>query len=173
MSADKVELKSIVKALKQDFKAKASESFGQTSLLIKTDQIREFCKSLRDDHKFEQLSDLTAVDYHPKTKARFHIVYQFNSYSRNLRMEVRVPVNDDDLEIDSIEPIYPNANWFEREIWDMFGIKFEGHPDLRRILMPHDWEGHPLRKDYPLGYEEIQFDFNFDEIEKRKPRPTE
>ena len=173
MKADKVDLKQIIKDLKKDFKIKATESFGRISLLVQADQILELSKSLRDDHKFEQLSDMTAVDYYPETKPRFHVVYQFNSYEQILRLEVRVPVNSDDLSIDSVEPVYPNANWFEREIWDMFGIKFEGHSDLRRILMPHDWEGHPLRKDYPLGYEEVQFDFNFDEIKKRKPRPTE
>ena len=69
--------------------------------------------------------------------------------------------------------IWPSADWYERELWDMFGIKAEGHPDLRRILMPYDWEGHPLRKDYPLGYEEVQFTFNYDEIDQRKPRPKE
>jgi NADH-quinone oxidoreductase subunit C len=173
MSADKIELKQIVKELKKEFKAKVSESFGQTSLLVKADQIVEFSKTLRDKYNFEQLSSETAVDYYPKTKPRFHIVYQFNSYKNNLRLEVRIHVKESDLVVDSLEPIYPNANWFEREIWDLFGIKFEGHSDLRRILMPDDWEGHPLRKDYPLGSEEVQFDFNFEEIEKRKPRPTE
>jgi NADH-quinone oxidoreductase subunit C len=173
MSVDKVELKSIVNDLKKEFKAKVTESFGQTSLFVKPDRIVELSKSLRDTYQFEQLSDMTAVDYHPEIKPRFHVVYQFNSYRNNLRLEVRVPVNENYLAIDSVEPIYPNANWFEREIWDMFGIKFEGHPDLRRILMPYDWEGHPLRKDYPLGYEEVQFDFNIDEIQKRKPGPTE
>ncbi len=173
MSADRVELKSIVKELKKEFKAKVTESFGQTSLLVKADRIVELSKSLRDTYHFEQISDITAVDYYPENKPRFHVVYQFNSYKYNLRVEVRVPVNEDELVVDSVEPIYPNANWFEREIWDMFGIKFEGHPDLRRILMPYDWEGHPLRKDYPLGYEEVQFDFNIDEIQKRKPGPTE
>jgi NADH-quinone oxidoreductase subunit C len=75
--------------------------------------------------------------------------------------------------LSTIEGVYPNANWHEREIWDMFGIRFEGHSDLRRILMPEDWEGHPLRKDYPLGYEEVQFTFNYDEIDARKPYAKE
>ena len=173
MSAGKIELKQIVKELKKDFKVKASESFGQTSLLVKADQIVEFSKKLRDKYKFEQLSSQTAVDYYPETNPRFDIVYQFNSYANNLRVEVRIHVNESDLVVYTVEPIYPNANWFEREIWDLFGIKFEGHSDLRRIMMPDDWEGHPLRKDYPLGFEEVQFDFNFKEIQKSKPRPTE
>jgi NADH-quinone oxidoreductase subunit C len=80
-----------------------------------------------------------------------------------------VPVNGQNPIVPTIEGLFPNANWHEREIWDMFGVRFEGHSDIRRILMPYDWEGHPLRKDYPLGYEEVQFTFNFDEIDLRKP----
>jgi NADH-quinone oxidoreductase subunit C len=81
---------------------------------------------------------------------------------------LRVPLPGENPSVLSLESVYPNANWHEREVYDMFGISFEGHTDLRRILMPHDWEGHPLRKDYPLGYEEVQFSFNFDEIDRRK-----
>ena len=82
-------------------------------------------------------------------------------------------INGSEPVVDSVTGIYPGANWYEREAWDMFGIHFKGHPDLRRLLMPYDWEGHPLRKDYPLGYEEVQFTFNYDEIAKRKPSPKE
>jgi NADH-quinone oxidoreductase subunit C len=73
----------------------------------------------------------------------------------------------------SLIPVFCNANWFERELWDMFGIQFVGHPDMRRILMPEDWQGHPLRKNYPLGYEEPQFTFNADDVNKHKPYARE
>jgi NADH-quinone oxidoreductase subunit C len=86
---------------------------------------------------------------------------------------MRVPLDGNFPSMPTLENVYPNANWFERELWDMFGIRFLGHSDLRRILMPHDWEGHPLRKDFPLGYEEPQYSFNFDEIDLRKPYAKE
>jgi NADH-quinone oxidoreductase subunit C len=78
-----------------------------------------------------------------------------------------------DAHLSTLESIYPGANWYEREVFDLFGIKFDNHSDLRRIIMPADWQGHPLRKDYPLGYEEVQFTFNFDEISLRKPKGEE
>jgi NADH-quinone oxidoreductase subunit C len=114
------------------------------------------------------LANLTAYDDWP-TEPRFNVVYQLREMTRpsNLRVKVRLP--GEDAVLPTATGLFLNANWQERELWDMFGIKFTGHPDLRRILMPSDWEGHPLRKDYPLGYEEVEFTFNFDEIEKKKP----
>ena len=116
---------------------------------------------------FNLLAALTAVDYWPENP-RFSIVYQFYSMANKAMLGIRVPLPAEKPELDSIDSIYPNANGHEREVFDMFGITFSGSRDLRRILMPWDWEGHPLRKDYPLGEEEIQFSFNFDEINLRK-----
>ena len=97
------------------------------------------------------LSDETAVDYWPQEEPRFHVVYQLRDVNRNLLVTLRVPLNGNAPHLETLEKVFPNANWFERELWDMFGITFDGHSDLRRILMPYDWEGHPLRKDYPAG----------------------
>jgi NADH-quinone oxidoreductase subunit C len=119
------------------------------------------------------LMDLTAVDYWPRTEPRFHIVYQLYTTDQTSRITLRVPVNGASPKTPTLEGVFPDANWFEREVWDMFGVHFEGHSDPRRIMMPEDWAGHPLRKDYPLGYEEVQFTFNRDEIALRKLRPTE
>jgi NADH-quinone oxidoreductase subunit C len=117
--------------------------------------------------EFDLLAALTAVDYWPE-QPRFHVVYQMYSTKQAVFLGLRVPVENDPPEVPSLVDLYPNANWHEREVFDMFGIRFTDHPDLRRILMPHEWEGHPLRKDYPLGYEEVQFSFNFDDIDRRK-----
>ena len=166
-------LQAAIKDIKQRFEAEEGEYRGQTSLAVAPEKIVAVCTCLRDVHNFEMLADLTAVDYWPEKAPRFHLVYQFNSYSKKMRLEVRVPVDGNAPGVDTITNIYPNAGWHERELWDMFGIRFDGHPDLRRLLMPHEWEGHPLRKDYPLGYEEVQFTFNYEEIEMRKPKPKE
>jgi NADH-quinone oxidoreductase subunit C len=100
-------------------------------------------------------------------------VYRIRSLANNLVLGLRVPLDGNSPLMPSIIEVYKNANWFERELWDMFGIRFDGHPDLRRIVLPFDWEGHPLRKDYPLGYEEVQYSFNFEEIDRRKPYARE
>lgn len=166
-------LQTILADLEKTFAGKGSEFRGQASLLIAPEKIVETAHALREVHGFDMLAALSAVDYWPQREPRFHVVYQFKHVPQKLRLEVRVPLVGDEPELDSICAFYPNANWHERELWDMFGLHIKNHPDLRRILMPEDWVGHPLRKDYPLDYEEVQFTFNFEEIEQRKPRPKE
>lgn len=166
-------LEPILQKLQKDFDATASEYRGDVSLVITPEHIAAACKQMLEALAFELLSTMTVVDYWPEENPRFHVLYQFTSISKNLSLTFRVPVTGVTPSLPTISTIYRNATWREREIWDMFGIKFEGHPDLRRILMPHDWAGHPLRKDYPLGYEEPQFTFNYKEIDLRKPYAKE
>lgn len=163
----------IAKAFEERFGAETREFRGDVEIIITPDVLVEAAKTLRDVYGFELLTGITAVDYFPEQTPRFHVVYMFYSFSKNYRLRIRVKVNGVKPTVPTVEEIYPNANWYEREIWDMFGIHVEGSHDLRRILMPHDWEGHPLRKDYPLGYEEPQFTFNYDEISLRKIFPQE
>ncbi len=143
---------------------------GQTSVTLDRETIVSACQMLRDDPDldFNFLAALTAVDYWP-SEPRYKIVYQLYSLANKEFIGLRAQLSNESPEISTIESIYPNANWHEREVFDMFGVTFKDHSDQRRIIMPYDWEGHPLRKDYPLGYEEVQFTFNFDEIDKRKP----
>ena len=161
-----------ISALKDQFNGETLEFRGETTLVIQRDRLVEAAKKIRE-MGFERLSDITTVDYFPEQNPRFHMVYQFTSLANQATLCMRVPVPGVNPGVATIEGVYPSANWREREIYDMFGIHFEGHSDPRRILMPHDWEGHPLRKDYPLGYEEPQYTFNFDEIDARKPYAKE
>src|SRR5689334_12200684 len=166
-------LEPIVKVVQEKFGATLEEFRDEAHLFVKPEQIVEVLTSLRDEHNFELLSALTATDYWPKMTPRFNVVYQLTSLAKNLSLQVRVPVDGVDPKVPTITGVYKVGLWRERELLDMFGITIEGHPDPRRILMPEDTEGHPLRKDYPLGYEEPQFTFNFEEIDVRKPRPKE
>ncbi len=166
-------LEPIVQALQQKFSVTFEEFRDEVHVFVKPEQIVAALTSLRDEQDFELLSAMTAVDYWPQETPRFHIIYQLTSLIKNLSLQLRVPVNGTDPRVPSAAHIYAAANWREREILDMFGIEIDGHPDPRRILMPDDWQGHPLRKDYPLGYEEPQFTFNIDEIDLRKPYASE
>jgi NADH-quinone oxidoreductase subunit C len=165
-------LSSAIQAVQDEFGVPSTEFRGQYSLLVTGDKLVPICQALRDRFGFEILAGQTAVDYWPQQDPRFHVVYQLRSLQHNSRLSLRAFVSGLQPSLPSLTSVYPNANWHEREVWDMFGIHFEGHPDLRRILMPADWEGHPLRKDYPLGYEEVQFSFNKEEIAARKPKPA-
>jgi len=157
-----------INALRGKFGGETIEFRGVTSLMVETKDLVAAVTEIRD-MGFERLSDITAIDYWPEETPRFHVVYQFTSVKHQATLCLRVPVPGISPILPTVEKIYPNANWRERELYDMFGITFENHSDMRRILMPYDWEGYPLRKDYPLGYEEPQFSFNFDEISARKP----
>ena len=156
--------------IQKKYNAETSSFRDHLTLLIKKEFILEACQILRDDFSFEVLVDETVVDYWRRKEPRFQIVYQLHSREHDERIFLRTPILEDDPNTSSVVSIYPNANWYEREIWDLFGIRFEGHPDLRRLLLPKGWEGHPLRKDVPIKVEETRFTFNYDEIVRGKPR---
>lgn len=166
-------LEPIVKALQEKFGVTVDEFRGEVHCFLKSEQIVDALTLMRDEHSFELLSVLTAVDYYPQTSPRFHVIYQLTSLSQNLSLQLRVPLNGDSPKVPTVTRVFKMAIWRERELFDMFGIEVDGHPDPRRILMPEGTEGHPLRRDFPLGYEEPQFTFNFDEIDLGKPYAKE
>jgi NADH-quinone oxidoreductase subunit C len=130
----------------------SKEAFGETTLLADPARIVDLCRYLKDSEKFIRLSGITAVDLHPM-EPRFEVIYHLHSLERNQRLRLKCRLGGDTPEIDSATGVWRSANWYEREVFDMFGIVFRNHPNLVRILMPIDWEGYPLRKDYPVhGY---------------------
>ncbi|MGH9513035.1 MAG: NADH-quinone oxidoreductase subunit C [Terriglobales bacterium] len=127
---------------------------GEMTIYVERSAIREACRLLRDDPNclFNYLSDVTCVDWLP-SEPRFEVIYQLLSIPKKERVRLKVRLGSDNPALESVTSVWPGANYFEREVFDLFGIRFLGHPYLRRILMPEDWEGHPLRKDYPVeGY---------------------
>lgn len=145
---------------------------GELTLVTTRERVVEVLTRLRDVHGFEMLTDETCVDYFPK-EPRFAIVYQLNSLSRTMRLRVKVFLSEYDKTIPTACDVYLNANWLEREIYDLFGVTFDGHPDLRRILMPAGYEGHPLLKEVPITVEEVAFSFNRRRIDADKPYASE
>lgn len=125
------------------------ETLGETTLVADPAQIVEVCRYLKESEKFIRLSTITAVDRYP-AEPRFEVVYQLHSIEQNRYLRVKCRLNGANPAIDSTTGVWRGANWYEREVWDMFGIHFRNHPNLVRILMPLDWEGYPLRKDYPV-----------------------
>jgi NADH-quinone oxidoreductase subunit C len=120
---------------------------GELTLEIAPAKIVSVCGFLKYDQQFIRLSSVTAVDWYPG-EPRFEVVYHLHSIERNQRVRLKCRVSSENPEIGSVTGVWRGANWYEREVWDLFGIRFSGHPDLKRIMMPDEWEGHPLRKDY-------------------------
>jgi NADH-quinone oxidoreductase subunit C len=134
---------------------------GDETVVVKREALVGLMRHLKSAPAlaFNQLVDVCGVDFltfdHPRPHAeRFEVVYHLHSLSQGHRLRVRVPVPESDPVVDSVTPLWAGANWFEREVWDMFGVRFRGHPDLRRVLLYEEFQGHPLRKDYPVrGYQ--------------------
>ena len=126
---------------------------GEETVLIRPEGVGEFFRFLKEKPglDFDFLTDITAVDYLGKKEPRFEVVYHLRSMQWNHRLRVKTPVSGESPEVDSLTPLWPGANWLEREVWDMYGIRFRGHPNLKRILLYEEFKGHPLRKDYPVN----------------------
>ena len=131
----------------------ASEPQGDQVIAMDRAGLRESFRILKEDAElsFNFLSDITAVDYWNKKEPRFEVVYQLVSFKHRRRLRIRVGVPEDDTVVDSLTPLWRGANFLEREVWDLYGIRFSDHPDLRRILLYDEFVGHPLRKDYPVN----------------------
>ena len=126
---------------------------GDQTVTLNKDKIVKVTQFLKDEPSLlmDFLMDLTAVDYMDRKPQRFEVVYHFYSSKHNHRARLKVPVDEDDCLVDTLTSLYKSANWFEREVWDLYGIKFKGHPNMKRILLYEEFKGHPLRKDYPIN----------------------
>ncbi len=159
MSEALTELGAIIALKRPDAVLASNVTHGELTLTVALQYLEGLVEFLKDDAscRFTSLVDITAID-HPERAARFDVVYHFLSMYQNHRIRLKVAVRAEDM-VPSIHSIHPSANWFEREVFDMFGILFSGHPDLRRILTDYGFRGHPLRKDFPTtGYTEVRYD---------------
>ncbi|MDZ7638943.1 MAG: NADH-quinone oxidoreductase subunit C [Bryobacterales bacterium] len=142
----------IVVALQQESSSwlvSASIAFDELTIEVLADRVMHVCRFLRDERQFNRISTVTAVDRYP-AEPRFEVVYHLHSLPLGGRVRVKARVASANPELDSVTAVWPGANWYEREVFDMFGIRFRNHPQLTRILMPEGWLGHPLRRDYPV-----------------------
>jgi NADH-quinone oxidoreductase subunit C len=156
---DLTALQDTVKALSGDAFEAAFISFGELSVVVSRDRIADVLTKLRDDAacQFEVLIDICGVDY-PERADRFDVVYHLLSPRLNQRIRIKIATGET-TPVPSVNDVFPAANWYEREAYDLYGIRFTGHPDLRRILTDYGFQGHPLRKDFPLtGYVEVRYD---------------
>jgi NADH-quinone oxidoreductase subunit C len=159
MSEQLDELAALIRLKQADAVLDAEVAFGELTLTVVASAIPGLVRFLKTDEncRFSSLIDITAVDY-PARKVRFEMVWHFLSMYRNQRIRLKAAVREDEM-VPSITDEHPSANWFEREVFDMFGILFSGHPDLRRILTDYGFRGYPLRKDFPTtGYTEVRYD---------------
>jgi len=164
MSHDLTQLGSAIAAEKAEMVMSFAVTQGELTFVIERESVAEFLSFLRDDARTrcEQLMDVCGVDY-PARQLRFEVVYNLLSVTKNHRIRVKL-ATDEASPVPSVSGVYPSAGWFEREVWDMYGVFFDGHPDLRRILTDYGFDGHPQRKDFPLtGFVELRYD----EDEKR------
>ena len=146
----------IIEIVKEKFVNEVMESHdfrSDQTIIFKRDHMLDLFKFLRDDSRLLMnfLMDITAVDYLKKKPIRFEMVYHLYSQKYNHRVRIKIPLEENDCVVDSLVPLWMGANWFEREVWDLYGIKFKNHPNLRRILLYEGFKGHPLRKDYPIN----------------------
>ena len=159
MSEALAEIAALMEARLPEAVVSHSIAVGELTVIVALDKLPEAVKFLRDDPacQFTTLVDVSGVDW-PAREQRFDVVYHFLSMRQNLRIRLKVHVREDEL-VPSIVGLHPSANWFERETFDMYGVYFSGHPDLRRILTDYGFRGHPLRKDFPTtGYVEVRYD---------------
>ena len=164
------ELVDLIKSLMNFCEYEITNEKNEISILIKKEDLVSTLMFLKDNPSIsmESLIDITAIDY-PGNEKRFILVYNLLSVSKNFRIKVKTKTNEDNP-VCSVTEVFPCANWYEREVWDLFGIRFLGHPDLRRILTDYDFDGHPLRKDFPLtGFTQVRFD---DELGKVVNEPV-
>ena len=172
-----------LKTAKGDDLLKAEITFGDSVIHVTPENLYGVAQFLRDDEdlKFDYLSHITGVDYLDlEREPRFEAVYELHSLEKNHSIRIRVGIPEENPSVPTVINLWPSATFPERELFDMFGLNIEGHPDLRRLLMPDDWEGHPLRRDYSITREVVAFshniDFKRDLVQEKKPvryRPDE
>lgn len=159
-----------IKAALPEAIEQVTEFRGETTIHVRADQLIPVATLLRDNPKlaYTQLSDVVGDDYLPDYP-RFAVSYHLLSMANAHRLRLRVWVEDPDEGPPTVAPVWAIGTWLEMEVYDLMGIRFQGNGSLRRLFLPEDWQGHPLRKDYPLGYEEVQFSFNWEDIGLKKP----
>lgn len=159
-----------LKSALPDAVGSVTEFRNELTVHLDIKQLKRVCQLLKDDAalQYNFLSDIVADDMLPEYP-RFYVNYHLYSIPFNHRLRLRIEVEDPDEGPETLSSVWAIATWLEMEVYDLMGIKFKGNSSLRRLFLPEDWQGYPLRKDYPLGYEEVQFSFNYSEIDAKKP----